>query len=235
MANTKTKYNKPIIGRFESVNGMIVDVMCIRSSTGFGEGRVVYDPNDDYPPGVFLNNWVAFDDPHWQQIPIEKKQEMNKVDEEIKLLKERLASLEAAREAEKKYATAQAKKKIDWSKVPVDTPVRVSMDGAVYMRCFSHVDGDKYLCFDDGASSVTEIGAITGWNCAKIAFDKCEWKPWFGGECPVPGSVLVEVILRNGDKTMCGGSAALLRWNHIKNDGDIIAYRMVGLADGWEF
>ena len=53
-----------------------------------------------------------------------------------------------------------------------------------------------------------------------------EWIEWSGGECPVSGETLVEVVLRNGEDEK--EQAGECFWRHGLGDGDIIAYRVVG-------
>ena len=51
------------------------------------------------------------------------------------------------------------------------------------------------------------------------------WKPWTGGECPVPVGTLVDVQFRGG--SICAAKrAGNWRWDHINSIGDIIAYRI---------
>ena len=51
------------------------------------------------------------------------------------------------------------------------------------------------------------------------------WKPWTGGECPVPKGTLVDVKFK-GISTRVAKPAGILRWGHLKSLGDIIAYRI---------
>lgn len=54
------------------------------------------------------------------------------------------------------------------------------------------------------------------------------WKPWTGGECPVPIGTLVDVKHRDGglySKTPAMGGGYADDWNHIEHPSDIIAYR----------
>ena len=51
--------------------------------------------------------------------------------------------------------------------------------------------------------------------------------PWTGGECPVPGGVEVEIILRDSlyKKPLFADN---LNWSHRGADDDIIAFRLTG-------
>ena len=53
--------------------------------------------------------------------------------------------------------------------------------------------------------------------------------PWTGGECPVPGNVEVEIVLRDvlGESSYIN-SASSLWWKHKKDIDDIIAFKITG-------
>ena len=51
------------------------------------------------------------------------------------------------------------------------------------------------------------------------------WIPWNGGECPVDGDVMVEVVLKEGSVPGIY-TAKNLRWEHRGNGGDIFTYRI---------
>lgn len=52
-----------------------------------------------------------------------------------------------------------------------------------------------------------------------------EWIEWTGGECPVEGHRRVEARLRDG--TIETADADLFFWDHIDDDSDIVAYRVL--------
>lgn len=59
-----------------------------------------------------------------------------------------------------------------------------------------------------------------------------EWLSWQGGARPVPEGVIVEIKFRNGTGVSVG--VEFVNWGHFKDGfGDIVAYRIVGIADGW--
>lgn len=63
-------------------------------------------------------------------------------------------------------------------------------------------------------------------NNIRIIPDEDGWLPWYGGECPVDGEVMVEYIMV--DDRFPGKSAAKnLRWIHNNFTGDIVKYRVV--------
>ena len=81
----------------------------------------------------------------------------------------------------RKWANSEYKEpEIDWSKVPIDTPIYVwdNGDSDIYKRYFAGYD-KKYnmiIAFDNGGTSWSSITA-TKWNNAKIkeGVDCSEW------------------------------------------------------------
>jgi hypothetical protein len=61
--------------------------------------------------------------------------------------------------------------KVDWSKVPVDAPILVSIDGVNWWnRYFASFDGNFVSAWDDGATSWSaQDNNITPWEYAKLA------------------------------------------------------------------
>ena len=53
---------------------------------------------------------------------------------------------------------------IDWSKVPVDTPVIVSYSGKKYKRHFASYDKGFVMCFDNGTTYWSCNGTICTWK-----------------------------------------------------------------------
>lgn len=60
---------------------------------------------------------------------------------------------------------------VDWSKVPVDTPILTSYDGVNWWnRYFASFDGNFVSAWDDGATSWSaQDNNITPWEYAKLA------------------------------------------------------------------
>lgn len=62
---------------------------------------------------------------------------------------------------------------VDWSKVPVDTPILVSFDGCNWFKkYFAKVQNNKVYSFDDGATSWSVVNkkyCVTSWKYAKLA------------------------------------------------------------------
>ena len=62
--------------------------------------------------------------------------------------------------------------KVDWSKVPVDTPVLVSVNGVDWWnRYFASFDGNFVFAWDDGATSWTTC-RVTKWKYARLKENK---------------------------------------------------------------
>lgn len=126
-----------------------------------------------------------------------------------------------------------SKRKIDWSKMPCDTVISDS-DGNVW-RTSGSVDkeGNPYV-WAFGRSAVTatdsKVESLIG---KKIQLVSQEWVAWFGGNCPVPEGVRFEVVLRDGSRFLNIGNDY---WNYgaIVSSQNIIAYRILGVSEGWE-
>ena len=80
-----------------------------------------------------------------------------------------------------KWANSEYKEReIDWSKVPVDTPIYVwdNDNGATYKRYFAGYDkvNNMIIAFGDGGTSWSSV-ATTKWDNAKIkeGIDCSEW------------------------------------------------------------
>lgn len=62
---------------------------------------------------------------------------------------------------------------VDWSKVPVDTPILVSFDGCNWFKkYFAKVQNNTVYAFDDGATSWSVANkkyCVTSWKYAKLA------------------------------------------------------------------
>ena len=66
---------------------------------------------------------------------------------------------------------------------------------------------------------------------ARITEQK-EFTYWGGGACPVPDGLKFEFVWRDGGKSE-SIVPTKLRWIHTLASADVIAYRILGLADGW--
>lgn len=129
------------------------------------------------------------------------------------------------------------KKKLDWSKMPVDTLVVASNGIGRELRHYEQFNGGKHSCYTGGANSLTEPNLLASWDRCELApKDKQPWHVWFGGECPLPDGVVVEYVCRGWPNEITAQKIVTdLYWSHDEAKTDIIAYRIVGLADGWEY
>ena len=57
---------------------------------------------------------------------------------------------------------------------------------------------------------------------------------WEGGACPLPEGFKIELTFRNGEKIVVNNEYFIPRWAHWNTDGDIIAFRVLKIADGWK-
>ena len=130
--------------------------------------------------------------------------------------------------------------KLDWSRMPRDARVtRLSVGGCYYIgRLKDDVCAHWRLLLSKGAE-----GDYYGHHAflkdvqddIKLLPD-LDWRPWLGGECPVPEGVMAEIKYRidhSNIKLVTEG--AKLNWNWIGGSftKDIIAYKITGLADGF--
>lgn len=134
---------------------------------------------------------------------------------------------------EKEVGMRPRAKKIDWAKVAVDTPVLVRGAGRAAWLCRRYAEPGA--TFPNGADSYAAAPGLAAWPEMQLDFG-APFLYWPGGTtAPLPEGVMVEVIRRAGDRD--ANDAAFYIWRHSKNarGDEIIAYRAVGLAQGWEF
>lgn len=233
------KYEKPVIGRFQLKENreVVVDVTCLENENGYGEGYVVKHSHDD--KGSFYTNWIEFTNPDWIQIPIEEEENMNNVQQRIEALQQsinnsqkELEGLQNALEEQNKKKIK--KKKIDWSKIPIDTSVIAGVSMASRRGHFAGVDTGFKMIFDCGQTSFSYEHRQVQCNDMTIDFNSCKWQPWFGGGRPIPEGILVDVIYRSGERREGIVLRNTLCWGHDSSSLDIIAYRIAGVEEGWE-
>ena len=91
-------------------------------------------------------------------------------------------------------------------------------------------------------TKLNELGQIMIWNPAaqtrtvktnelRIAEQK-EFTYWGGGACPVPDGLRVALAFRLINPGTVETPSGI-RWTHNGHGGDVIGYRILGLADGW--
>lgn len=56
------------------------------------------------------------------------------------------------------------------------------------------------------------------------------WHVWLGGDCPLPRGFVIDCMLRNGNTYE---NAVDLSWEHAGYGSDIIAFKVLRLADGY--
>jgi len=110
-------------------------------------------------------------------------------------------------------------------------------DGTWLTRCFlRNVEADqrpllwnptvpgKEWC-EKNAKGAYGVGGISTREWFGHAPDAEGWIKWDGGECPLPGGVAVDVVLRSGSSG-CVDRATDLCWGEC-GDGSVIAYRVL--------
>jgi hypothetical protein len=127
------------------------------------------------------------------------------------------------------------KKKLDWSKIPKGTTVLYREFELGYLSVFDVESGcfsiARYL---NGESMLVDHYSETNVRLA----EQSTFTYWPGGECPLPEGVQLEIVMRNGESMTIG--AQYCCWDRSSEvsenfDSDIIAYRIIGLAEGWEY
>lgn len=113
------------------------------------------------------------------------------------------------------------KQVIDWSRVYPDVPI--NFNGACFPEWHN---GEPFYMTDELFDEVNRF------NNGDFTLETGKWVPWFGDECPVPDGVVVIVMTRDG-VTNTASDARNFQWNHFGCSKDIIAFRVVGLADGY--
>lgn len=123
-------------------------------------------------------------------------------------------------------------KKLDWLKVPDGTLVEVSNNKGVWLpRYFFRGEDGNFEVYSGGCTALTVCGGTTCFDKIRL-IENPEFTYWPGGDCPLPEGVMVEVVVRDGDK-ITKKEAIVYLWTNTKSYHDIIAYRIVGVAEGW--
>ena len=148
-------------------------------------------------------------------------------------LEQRIDALQAELNELRAKCGQQNVKKIDWSKMPVDTlcEVRDSDTEDWVKRYFSHTRNGVTFVYINGTNSKT----VTYANAfEQLRLIENEPKPWFGGECPLPEGVKVKAWLFNGKELICEGANLEWHFHGIPAGTAIRAYQILGPMEGWE-
>lgn len=149
--------------------------------------------------------------------------------------KESIEELRAEFNARLDALIEQAEPRIDLTRLPVDTLIKVSngLYLPMFNRRFKQMSGSRILTFYNGADSATLRGSIVpevSWNVLRILENPPVF--WRGGECPIPDGVPFMIWYRDGDNASdVSCSASNLRWNHTGSMGDIIAYQLLEMSE----
>ena len=99
-------------------------------------------------------------------------------------------------------------------------------------------NGDSFACctIKDSLVEITDDGMFA---TEADVFDMCRprmnhWHAWQGGECPLPEGFDVDVMLRNSPEPQ-RIVPEKCRWTHCNGVTDIIAFRVIDKADGWQY
>lgn len=120
-------------------------------------------------------------------------------------------------------------KEIDWSKLPKDTLICLPSSYKYYMP--HTVSLPVYDETGRDSNTKSHFRFLSYIDRAKL-IENPKFTVWEGGECPVPEGVMVEIILRTGVKCLANG-VNWWRWEHLNSMFDIIAYRIIGVAEGY--
>lgn len=116
-----------------------------------------------------------------------------------------------------------ALKLIDWSKMPTGAMTNKG-------RLIGH-SSEIVLVLVEETKNAFPYATRFLYADVRLA-QQTKWAYWGGGDCPVPDGLVVEAIFRD-DKNSVLKFPDQLEWEHYKVSSDIIAYRIIGLADGW--
>ncbi len=95
-----------------------------------------------------------------------------------------------------------------------------------YYAIRAYVDGWKIESKSSGWWVPTSYPFFDGDREYRVVPDEDGWLPWYGGKCPLDGTVMVEVKYRH-DIACESDYAHLIHWGHLYTDGDVIAYRVI--------
>lgn len=125
-----------------------------------------------------------------------------------------------------------------WRIKPALTPIDLSVLIKSGIDCeFS--DNSDFPPADRRISYIQGIGAGFLTNQSTLYYLFCRprmnhWHAWFGGDCPLPEGIEVEVEVTCHDGSVLRGEANIFNWGRNSYEGgDIIAFKVTGLSDGF--
>lgn len=116
-----------------------------------------------------------------------------------------------------------------WNKKPVDLSVLIESG----IDCEFSFDWKSkpsigQLLKIDGNKYTSDVGHYYNYCLPRMN----HWQSWQGGECPLPEGIVVETIYRE-DSMPEKNVVTDLFWKHHSEADDIIAFKVIGLADGY--
>lgn len=120
-------------------------------------------------------------------------------------------------------------KTIDFTKLPVDTLVRIENTGRLaYTNGESDQIRQEIGLFKHGASSKTALSGVNNQFSGNLALAKNKKIVWDGktGKCPLPDGVEVRVGLSNG--MLLTNVCTYFDWNHYAHVHRILWYQITG-------
>lgn len=93
-------------------------------------------------------------------------------------------------------------------------------------RHFGNLDEVSYDC-----GELQFIGCGESWDFCQPRMN--HWHNWQGGECPVPEGYVVEVLFRGGHFSAEDPCATDWNWKHDSYSSDIIAFRVLRVAENY--
>lgn len=127
---------------------------------------------------------------------------------------------------EKNPAFKPKLKLIAMHELPLGTRVNTSYENGVQLMSIRN-STNAWVWKSSGKTETVNISALRIVENKEFTFYDCK-----AGKCPVPEGVKVEVLFR--DSANCTRSVSNFVWTYLGNkDKEIIAYRIVGVAEGY--
>jgi hypothetical protein len=129
-------------------------------------------------------------------------------------------------------------RQIDWTKLPVDTRIILSLCTGKSERYFSSFSDGMVNFYRDGTTSKTaQSNSFTlkiNSSNVQIAPDQ-PWAVWHGGECPIPDGLGFEYITYDYPRQVMVGKESSSAYLYLWCSKLVCAYRLTGkVLDGWK-